>query len=363
MPDNVPRPTLTIVLPTYNRAGVLDKALRWMRPQVEPFGNAIEVIVSNNHSTDHTTDVLRQLEGWSQARVVQPHQHVPAHEHFLWLGTELPRAEYCWMLGDDDFPLKEGLARVLAAITAPNAAEYLILNVAVLHLDRWLELSAGRSEMQMSELCLSRITPHAEDKKSDHLRDILECGGGDIFIACGIPAHIFKPAVWRARIAELNLMHTSNDGRFTNLNNTFPHLSILYACEGHCRFQFIHDACAVQSCGAQEWAADQLKLLTNAHPYILAQYRRLGVSEAYLNQAERHYMSHQWKTVVGFFSQNRNLPELRRCVQIINRSQPGVFGKLRSLRALVPYLANNAYGMLPERLKNLWRGMKRPARA
>ena len=54
MHDQTTRPTLTIVVPTYNRAKVLEKSLAWMRRQVEPFGSAIEVIVSNNHSTDNT---------------------------------------------------------------------------------------------------------------------------------------------------------------------------------------------------------------------------------------------------------------------------------------------------------------------
>lgn len=358
-----PSPLLSIVVPTFNRAKVLAKSLPWMRRQVEPFGSTVEVIVSDNHSPDETQTVLSQFTDWAQLRVVSPSQHVPAHAHFLWLGTEMPRAEYCWMLGDDDFPLREGVARVLAAITAPVAADYLILNVAVLNLDVWLEMSAGRTEIPMSEIWQSRITPHAADKSSDHLRDILELGGGDIFIACGIPAHVFKPAVWRARIAELDLMRTANAGRFTNLDNTFPHLSILYACEGHCRFQFIHEACAVQGCGAQEWAADQLKLLTNAQPHIAAQYRRLGVSEAYMEQTERHFMSHQWKTVIGFFSLNRNQSELGRCLRIIYRSHPKLSGKLRSLLAVLPHLSNRAYGLLPEGLKNLWRGVKRQARA
>ena len=363
MPDHTTRPALTIVVPTYNRAKVLEKSLAWMRRQVEPFGSAIEVIVSNNHSTDNTQAVIDRFADWPQLRAVQPDQHVPAHAHFLWLGTEMPRADYCWMLGDDDFPLKEGLARVLSAITAPDAAGYLILNVAVLNLDHWLELSAGRPEITMSELWQARITPHAQDRSSNRLRDILECGGGDIFIACGIPAHIFKPAVWRARIAELDLKRTACDGLFTNLNNTFPHLAILYACEGQCRFQFIHEACAVQSSGAQEWAAKQLELLTNSQPWIRAQYHRLGVSGIYLRQSDRRHMSQQWSWVISAFLKNRSLIELGRWLRIVFRSQPTLTGKLRSLREGVPHLANRVYGLLPEWLKNLWRSRKHPARA
>lgn len=347
-------------MPTYNRAKVLTKSLLWMRRQAEPFGSTVEVIVSDNHSPDGTQAVLSQFTDWAQLRVVSPSRHVPAHAHFLWLGTEMPRAEFCWMLGDDDFPLREGIARVLAAITGSEAADYLLLNVATMALDDWLALSAGRDEMRMSELAAARITPHTQEVRSRHLRDVLECGGGELLIFCGVPAHIFKPEVWRARMLELDLMRTSNAGRFTNLENTFPHLAILYACEGRCSFHFIPEACAVQSSGAQEWADELLDLLHNVQPCIEKEYRRLGVSQAYLLRAERHFVGAQWKVVKIFSKRHRSLTGLWRCGVSVLRAHRTVPAKLRALWAAMPVLLNVAYGRLPEPAKRLWRSLKRP---
>lgn len=353
------KPRLSIVVPTYNRARVLAQSLPWMRAQVESFGDAVEVIISDNHSTDGTAAVLSRVQDWHQARVVQPAQHVPPHAHFLWLGTEMPRAEYCWMLGDDDFPLKEGIARVLAAITGPGAADYLLLNVATMALDDWLAIAAGRSGIRMSELTSARITPHTQEVRSRRVRDVLECGGGDFTIFCGVPAHVFKPAVWRDRMNALDLMRTSNAGRFTNLENTFPHLAILYACEGHFSFHFIPEACAAQTCGAQEWADEVLDLLNQVQPFILKEYRRLGVSQAYLLRAERHFVGTQWKTVRHFFQRHRSLTQLWKCVLKVLRAQRTVPAKLYALSATLPILLNAAYGRLPESTKRLWRVLKR----
>lgn len=353
------KPHLSIVVPTYNRAKVLAQSLPWMRAQVEPFGDAVEVIISDNHSTDETPEVIGQVKDWPQARVVRPAGHMPAHAHFLWLGTEMPRAKYCWMLGDDDFPLKEGIARVLAAITGPEAADYLLLNVATMALADWLTLSTVRDEMRMSELAAARITPHTQEVRSRHLRDVLECGGGDFTIFCGVPAHVFKPAVWRDRMNALDLMRTSNAGRFTNLENTFPHLAMLYACEGHYSFHFIPEACAAQTCGAQEWADEVLDLLNQVQPFILEEYRRLGVSQAYLLRAERHFVGTQWKTVRHFFQRHRSPKQLWKCALKVLRAQRTVPAKLRALCALPPILLNAAYGRLPEPTKRLWRSLKR----
>jgi glycosyltransferase involved in cell wall biosynthesis len=52
------RPVLTIAVPTYNRAALLDLCLGRIIEQVRPYGDMVEVLVSNNAATDHTKDVI-----------------------------------------------------------------------------------------------------------------------------------------------------------------------------------------------------------------------------------------------------------------------------------------------------------------
>ena len=53
-------PSLSIVLPTYNRAAELPQAVQSALDQTVP-SSTYEVIVVNNNSTDHTADVLQRL--------------------------------------------------------------------------------------------------------------------------------------------------------------------------------------------------------------------------------------------------------------------------------------------------------------
>jgi len=48
---------LTIAIPTYNRADSLDRNLSILMPQVKRFRKSVEVIVSDNFSTDHTQEI------------------------------------------------------------------------------------------------------------------------------------------------------------------------------------------------------------------------------------------------------------------------------------------------------------------
>lgn len=353
------QPLLSIVIPTYNRAHLLRLSLNWLQQQVAAFGELLEVVVSDNHSTDDTGAVLASRKDWHSLRVVRPPTHMPAHEHYLWLATEVPKGKYCWMLGDDDFPLCTGVARILLSLTSSSPPDYILINVAVLSMNDWLQYISETTSFTCSDLSSARISPSYEDKTTDSLKDIIECGDGDAFIFCGIPAHIFRPLVWRDCINELDLVRTSTNGRFTNLHNTFPHLAILFHCDGRCRFEFIHDACVVQTQGAQEWSAQMLSLLTNSYPYIIKEYYALQLSDTYLQHVASCFRRHQWQTLLRpTTTKDCNTVELLQLFLILLRPHTGIRGKVRALCCGIPIIASKAYTRTPNSFKRLWRAIK-----
>lgn len=52
-------PLLSIAIPTYNRASVLTLCLDTILAQADPFGEEIEILVSNNASTDQTAAIIQ----------------------------------------------------------------------------------------------------------------------------------------------------------------------------------------------------------------------------------------------------------------------------------------------------------------
>ena len=56
------RPLLSITIPTWNRAPILEIALSQLLPQLIEFKDSIELIISDNCSTDNTSEVINKFK-------------------------------------------------------------------------------------------------------------------------------------------------------------------------------------------------------------------------------------------------------------------------------------------------------------
>jgi len=53
---------LTIGLPTFNRAQLLDKQLAWLAQSIQGSQSKCEIIISDNCSTDDTPEVIKKWQ-------------------------------------------------------------------------------------------------------------------------------------------------------------------------------------------------------------------------------------------------------------------------------------------------------------
>ncbi len=104
---------LTIAVPTYNRAKLLDLCLDRILAQVQPCADEVEVVVSNNAATDHTKEIV--------AKYQQRYKHLRYSENEKNGGPdfniarcfELATGKYVWVFSDDDLLLPNALDRLL----------------------------------------------------------------------------------------------------------------------------------------------------------------------------------------------------------------------------------------------------------
>jgi glycosyltransferase involved in cell wall biosynthesis len=69
----MPQPKLTVILPTYNRAGSLEQALgALLRQQGDP--DDYEVVVVDNNSTDGTRELVQGLDDSRIRLIAEPRQ-------------------------------------------------------------------------------------------------------------------------------------------------------------------------------------------------------------------------------------------------------------------------------------------------
>lgn len=118
---------LTVAIPTYNRSAFLDWTLRILKSYIDK-GLYFNVLVSDNHSTDNTEDVVRKWQ------VLMPNlsyycqsENKMAARNFLkcW---QLFNTKYCWLLGDTRMITYREMKFLLSELSNNHCCDAFILN-------------------------------------------------------------------------------------------------------------------------------------------------------------------------------------------------------------------------------------------
>jgi glycosyltransferase involved in cell wall biosynthesis len=105
-------PLLTIAIPTYNRAAILERQLAWLAAAVRGHEADCELIVSDNASTDETPQVIDRWRAGLPAVLIRTHrqaQNVGAIRNIAWCIASAS-GRYVWSVGDDDAVDVRGVA-------------------------------------------------------------------------------------------------------------------------------------------------------------------------------------------------------------------------------------------------------------
>jgi abequosyltransferase len=128
---------LTVSIPTFNRAALLDEQLAWFSRAVTGREHVVELIVSDNASTDETPEVMARWAGAFASRGIPARfgrngDNVGAIRNIASC-IQRARGSHVWVVGDDDRVDDGALAFVLDTLADhPNLA-LLILNFSSRH--------------------------------------------------------------------------------------------------------------------------------------------------------------------------------------------------------------------------------------
>lgn len=108
--------SLSVGVPAFNQGEYLRATLNSLLSQtIAP----LEVVVSDNHSTDETADVLREYQG--RVRVIRPEVHLDMMAHWNFLVSNL-NGEWFSLLSSDDIAKPNFVKDILSGIARSNAA-------------------------------------------------------------------------------------------------------------------------------------------------------------------------------------------------------------------------------------------------
>ena len=108
------KPLLSIFIPTYNRADLLDSALAALAPQINQFHPEVELVVADNGSPDHTPQVIARWQDKLPMTAVRNETNLGFYGNLFRITRDLAQGEFAWMVGDDDVVRPDGVERILS---------------------------------------------------------------------------------------------------------------------------------------------------------------------------------------------------------------------------------------------------------
>ncbi|MDD3138147.1 MAG: glycosyltransferase family 2 protein [Lachnospiraceae bacterium] len=137
---------LSIAIPTYNRAELLKQTLKSVIDQKQ---DGVEIIVSDNASTDHTSDILKEYVECGLIKYYRNSTNVGMDGNFLNL-LEKADGKYVQFLSDDDVLLPGAVCKVLDIIEKEKP-DYIHLNSYTYNTKKFNTRSAIKSRITLKE--------------------------------------------------------------------------------------------------------------------------------------------------------------------------------------------------------------------
>ncbi|MDO6462460.1 glycosyltransferase family 2 protein [Granulosicoccaceae sp. 1_MG-2023] len=255
---------LSITIPTYNRAAILDQQLGRLKEAFDALPEdkreRLELLVSNNRSSDQTADVLERWQGqFAQLRVHHQDHNIGAVRNISWCLCQAA-GKFVWALSDDD-PLEPGaLEKVFDRLAAHPDIGVMVLNFS------------SRDAQSGKLMSARKFALDADDSDADGLRLF------STYIARGaMGALVFTSAlVYRRDHAREAIRHWP-DGH----SNLLFQLYITAACATRGRFHVMADNVVEFMSGRSFFHGDpELEFRMKFHdvPLIYSKLTRLGYS-------------------------------------------------------------------------------------
>lgn len=114
------QPLLTIAIPTYNRAKLLDGCLSAIVSQIKLYGEQIEIIVSNNASTDNTEEVVIKHQELIPALRYLENEKNLGPDYNINMCFQAAKGKYVWIFSDDDILLSGYMSDIISLLNTNN---------------------------------------------------------------------------------------------------------------------------------------------------------------------------------------------------------------------------------------------------
>lgn len=242
----MPKPILSICLPTFNRAFALEKAIAAVLAEIGDYGPAAELVVSDNASTDATRDLLHRITDHANVRIYLNDTNVGAPRNFD-LAVQRANGEFCWIVGDDDLICPGGISKVLTVLREHPGIHFAFVNA---FLDVVSDHGHGCTKRSV-DVTRSSLPVQCKDREDRFLHswnELIDPRISGVYLGSMMMC-VFRRAAWLRGRDGLQF----GEPFCSSLPSVYPQCVIFAkTMVGHAAF-YIGEPCIIARWGSQEW--------------------------------------------------------------------------------------------------------------
>ena len=205
---------LSICIPTYNRASLLNECLLAIYNTKCNFLD-FEVCVSDNASTDDTFSIVDSFKKYKNFSYERNDTNLGIPLNFLKV-VSIAKGKYVWLLGDDDIITTDAIQQILKKIQLNESADFFLFNCLNF---KKRDISKSFKNDKESIFWTSKFSGPCK------FADILEKNITFDHLG-GMYLSVFNRSLWDGAINALDPEKIRVKTQFSSHDNTFPHVRI-----------------------------------------------------------------------------------------------------------------------------------------
>ena len=213
---NIPRPLLSICIPTYNGGEGLRETLDCLLGSIGSRKD-IDIVVSDNCSASETKEIINGYVSQGKIRANFNEENLGFNGNLMVLLEKYAKGDYCWIIGDDDYIDIDAIS-LLYPLLAKKEYDFLSINSKPLTLEQYKRHQAPQGRMLDYKVC-------------DFFSCIDSSASGWNVLGTFMSSHIFK----LDRIKEIGIKEEYRSNAWNNYLNVFPNSNLMLDAFHSCK--------------------------------------------------------------------------------------------------------------------------------
>lgn len=213
----------------------------------DPFSDLIQVVVSDNASTDDTASITAYFSGKDNWKIERQSENIGMAANFIHVVDSMSDGEYSWVIGDDDIPLARPMGRLLEILRSDNF-DYVFARFA--HMDIGRIITGDADALATLNPAQLRLCNAMDREARITWQDLIDPAINDVYLGA-IMASIFRTSLWK----NIDKSDLKLDG-FSGLDSMYPHLAIMAKALWDKSALYHPEILLVAGDGGREWAGE-----------------------------------------------------------------------------------------------------------